>query len=156
MVVPAGYIGALLLPSEVAAIAEGVGLTTNYIDRKLMVADVDPSSVEHMDSCDSQIFDTADGSQSFYPNTIKLDSEEAATNHLALVSSETPGMQDHTTKIGDTSFLAEINEFGIGITVVFKKGFWVVVLHSTQFADSAPLVDLAGIEALAQTVSDRF
>ena len=65
-------------------------------------------------------------------------------------------MQDHTTKIGDTSFFAEINEFGIGSTVVFKKGFGVVMLHTTQSADAAPLVDLAGIEALARMVAARL
>jgi hypothetical protein len=147
----AGYIGSLLLPGEVAALAGGVELTTNYLDQESI-----SSKVEHRDWLDWMSFATADGSQSFNLTTVKYDSEEAATNHLELVTSEKPGMQEHTSKIGDTSFFAEVNEFGIGSTVAFKKGLWAVMLHTTQSADATPLVDLAGVEALARTVADRL
>ena len=40
--------------------------------------------------------------------------------------------------------------------VVFKERLWLVTLHTTQFAGATPLVDLAGVEALARTVADRL
>ena len=147
----AGHIGSLLLPGEVAALAGGVELTTKYLDRAFI-----SSRLEHRDWLDSISFHTADGSQGFSLTTILFDSDEAATNHLKLVTSDNPGMQEHTSKIGDSSFFAEVNEFGIGSTVVFKKGLWVVMLHTIQSADATPLVDLAGVEALARTVADRL
>ena len=152
----ASYIGSLLLPEEVAALANGVQLTTQYSDMKAGAEAVDPAQVEHIDSFDSLAFEMAGSSQGLALTTIKFDSEEAATNHLELVTSETPGMDDHTSKIGDTSFFAEFNEAGIGSIVVFKKGLWVVMLLTTQSADATPLVDLAGVEALARTVADRL
>ena len=121
-----------------------------------MAAAVDPAQVEHMDSFDSLSFEMAGSSQGLALTTIKYDSEEAATNHLELVTSETPEMDEHTSKIGDTSFFAEYNEAGIGSIVVFKKGSWLVTLHTTQSANATPLVDLAGVEALARTVADRL
>ncbi len=152
----ASYIGSLLLPEEIAALANGVGLTTQYSDMKAMAEAVDPAQVEQIASFDSLSFEMAGSSQGLALTTIQFDSEEAATNHLELVTSETPGMDNHTSKIGDTSFFAEFNEAGIGSIVVFKKGLWVVMLLTTQSADATPLVDLAGVEALARTVADRL
>ncbi len=147
----AGHIGSLLLTGEVAALSGGVELTTKYLDRALI-----SSRLEHRDWLDSISFHTADGSQGFSLTTILFDSDEAATNHLKLVTSDDPGMQEHTSKIGDSSFFAEVNEFGIGSTVVFKKGLWVVMLHTIQSASATPLVDLAGVETLARIVADRL
>ena len=156
VIVPAGSISTLLFPGEVAALADGVELTTRYIDLRSMAANVDPAQVENMDSFESLSFDTADGFIGLTLTTIKFDSEGAAADHLALVSSEAPGMQELSATIGDAAFYAEVNEGGFGSMVFFKKGVWTVMLHTTHPDGTSPLVDLAGVEALARTVADRI
>ena len=121
-----------------------------------MAANVDPAQVEHIVSFESLSFDTADGFVGLTLTTINFDSEEAATNHLELVTSETPGMQDLSVKIGDASLYVEVNESGVGSFVFFKKGEWVVMLHTAQPDGTSPLVDLAGVEALARIVAGRL
>ncbi len=65
-------------------------------------------------------------------------------------------MVDLPDSIGDASLYIEANEAGIGSMVVFKKGLWLVTLHTTQSASATPLVDLAGVETLARIVADRL
>lgn len=146
----------LLLPSEVAPLASGVELTTTYVDLRSMAANVDPAQIEHMDSFDSLTFATADGSRGLTLTTVKFDSEGAAADHLESVTSETPGLRDLSVKIGDASFISEVNESGVGSFLVFRKGEWVVTLHTAQPDGTTPLVDLAGVEALALIVAGRF
>lgn len=100
------YIETLLLTSEVAALAGGIELTTQYRDLKEGAATVDPAQVEHMESFDSLSFDTADGFRGLTLTTIKLDSEATATERLELVANETPGIQDLSSTIGDASLYA--------------------------------------------------
>ncbi len=88
--------------------------------------------------------------------TIQFDSQGGATDHWALVTSEESGMEDFTDTIGDASGFIEANTAGIGSMVIFKKGTWVVMLHTTQRDGVAPLVDVAGVEALARMVADRL
>ena len=40
--------------------------------------------------------------------------------------------------------------------VIFRQGEWVVTLYTAQRDGITPLVDLAGVEALAQFVADRL
>jgi hypothetical protein len=159
MVIPAGDISTLLTVNDVSGLAGGVGLSTRQEDRKAKAASVDPSQVEHIVSFCSLSFDTADGSQGLTLTTIQFDSEGAATVHWALVNSEErtrAGMQDFTDTIGDASGFIEANTAGVGSMVVFKKGAWVVVLSTAQPDSVAPLVDVAGVEALARMVADRL
>ena len=159
MVVPAGDISTLLTVNDVSGLAGGVGLSTRQEDRKAKAASVDPSQVEHIVSFDSLSFDTADGSQGLTLTTIQFDSEGAATDHWALVNSEEQtrsGMQDFTDTIGDASGFIEANTAGVGSMVLFKKGAWVVVLSTAQPDSVAPLVDVAGVEALARMVADQL
>ena len=58
--------------------------------------------------------------------------------------------------IGDAVAYRGGNQSGIGSTVVLKKGEWLVSLHTAQAAGATPLVDLAGVEALARMVADRL
>ena len=154
--VTAGYIGTLLLPGEVAALAGGVELTTRYIDLRFMAAKVDPAQVEHMVSFDSLDFVEDADSRSLSLITIEFDSESAATDHLELVTRETPGIQGHSVTIGDASFYVEVNESAFGSMVLFKKGVWVVTLHTAQPDGARPLVDIAAVETLARIVADRL
>ncbi len=156
VLVPAGDISTLLTVNDVSGLADGVGLSTRQEDMKSRAASVDPSQVEHMVSFDALSFDTADGSKELQLTTIQFDSEGGATDHWALVTSEESGMEDFTDTIGDASGFIEANTAGIGSMVIFKKGTWVVMLHTTQRDGVAPLVDVAGVEALARMVADRL
>ncbi|MDA1129740.1 MAG: hypothetical protein O2913_13760 [Chloroflexi bacterium] len=153
---PPGYIGSLLLPREVAALADGISLSTNYVDLRSMSFEADPEQFEHIVSFDLLTFIAEGDSQSLSFTTLRFDSDGAASTHLELVVTQTPNMQEHSTKIGDASFFSEVNQSGIGSMVVFNKGDWVVMLHTTQSAESTPLVSLEGVEALARLVANRL
>ena len=87
--------------------------------------------------------------------TIQFDSEDEAVKQMALLASETPGLQDIADTIGDESGSLEANQDGFGSLVVFKKGVWVIQLHIAQPSGVTPLLDLAGVEAAARLVADR-
>jgi hypothetical protein len=154
--VPDGDISTLLMVDDVSSIAGGVGLTSFQLDLKSRAAEIDPAQVEHTLSFDLLSFSTADGSQGLTMTTINLDSEAESTAHMELVSSETPGIQDLPDTIGDSSGFLEANENGIGSMVIFKKGDWVILLHTAQSDRTEPLVDLAGLVTLARIVADRL
>ena len=156
VIVPTGYISTLLTLDDLAGLVGEVELTIQYRDHREGAAKVDPAQFEHMDSFDSLSFDTADGFRGLTLTTIKFDSEGAAADHLELVTSEAPGLQDLSATIGDAAFYVEVNEGGIGSMVFFKKGVWVVMLHTARPDGASPLVDLAGVEVLARTVADRL
>ena len=69
---------------------------------------------------------------------------------------EGPPLERLTEPIGDISVFIDANEGGIGSMVVFKKGVWVVMVHTAQSDGVAPLVDVAGVETLARLVADRL
>ncbi len=156
IVAPAGDISSLLFPDEVAVLAGGVRLTTEYRDQKSAAAAIDPVQVEHMDSFSSLSFTTEDDSRSLVLTTIDFDSEAAAIDRLGLLTAEPSGMQDTPVTIGDVSAYLELNDAGIGSMVVFKKGEWAVVLHTAQADGVTPLVDIEGVQALARTVASRL
>ena len=153
---PPGDISTLLFPSEVSRAADVEQLTTSQRDQKSAAAAVDPSQVEHMDSFDSLSFDTVDGTRSLVLTSIDFDSEGAATDHAGLMIGEGPGMQDLPRAIGDASAFLEANDGGIGSMIVFRKGEWVISLHTAQGTGIAPLVDLEQLTTLARLVEDRI
>ena len=121
-----------------------------------MVERTDPAEVEHMISIDSLDFVAEDRSQSLTLVTIEFDSEGAANDYVELMTSQIPDMQAHSAKIGDASFYAAVNESAFGSMVLFKKGLWVVTLHTAQPNGTSPLVDLSGLEAMARIVANRL
>ena len=153
---PSGDITTLLLPAEVSGLAGVDQLTTTYRDQKSAAAAVDPGQVEHMDSFQSLSFETEDRTRGLTLTTIDFDSEGAAVDHYGLVVSDGPGMLDIPDMIGDDSAYVEANEAGIGSMVVFKKGDWVVTLHTAQGRGISPLVDLEQLTELARKVADRL
>lgn len=153
--VPDGDISTLLTVNDVAGLAGGVGLSTKQIDMRAMAENVDPTPVEHMISFDSLSFVAADRTQGLTLTTIKFDSEEA-DNHMALLALEASTMQDFADTIGDESGSLEVNEGGFGSIVVFKKGVWVIQLHTAQRSGVNPLLDLAGVEAAARLIADQL
>ena len=152
----AGGISTLLTVDDVAGLAVGVGLLTRHLDLKSMAANADPAQVEHIVSFDSLFFDTADGSQGLTLTVIKLDSDAAASDRMELMVADGLELQHFTEDIGDVSGFVEANEGGIGIMVVFKKGEWVIMVHTAQPDGETPLVDVSGLEALARMVADRL
>ena len=91
--------------------------------------------------------------------TIDFDSEGAATDHAGLMMGEGSGIRDISDisdEIGDASAYRQANEAGIGSVVVFKKGEWVISLHTAQGAGVNPLVDLDQLITLARLVADRL
>ena len=153
---PTGYISSLLLPREVEALSGGAGLETKITDMKSMAAEVDQAQVEHMVSFDSLSFDTADGLRGLTLTAVLFDSESAAIERFELITGQDSGMQSHSDSIGDASAFLEANEGGIGSLVAFKKGDWVVMLHTSQGSDVARFLELAEVETLARTVADRL
>ncbi|MDA1035689.1 MAG: hypothetical protein O3B65_02270 [Chloroflexi bacterium] len=154
--VPKGDISTLLFPSEVATVAGVGGLVTAQRDQRSAAAEVDPTQVEHMDSFVTLAFSTEDTFKSLILTTIDFDSEVAATTHADLLMGDDSGMLDLPTEIGDASAYFEVNAGGIGTMLVFKKGEWVVTLHTAQPAGQTPMTDLGGLTALAQIVTDRL
>ena len=152
-VVKTNDINAMLLPSDVTALAGGGGITAAYIERKSQAAAIDPAQVEHMDSFESLVFTGEDHSRSLTLTAIKFDSDDAAADRSRLMSE---GMKNMSAKIGDGSAYVDLNDSGIGSMVVLKKGVWVVSLHTAQPDGVTPLVNLSGVEALARTVADRL
>lgn len=153
--VPDGDISTLLTVNDVAGLAGGVGLSTKQINMRAMAENVDPTPVEHMISFDSLSFVAADRTQGLTLTTIKFDSEEA-DNHMALLALEASTMQDFADTIGDESGSLEVNEGGFGSIVVFKKGVWVIQLHTAQRSGVNPLLDLAGVEAASRLIADQL
>ncbi len=156
VLVRAGDISTLLTVNDVARLAGGVGLSTRQLDLKSMAAGVDPAQVEHMVSFDSLSFDVADGSKGITLTVIHLDSESEASDRMELMVQEGPELQHLATEIGDISGFIDPNEGGIGSMVVFKKGVWVVMVHTTQSRGVAPLLDVLGVETLARLVAERL
>jgi len=154
--VPDGDISTLLMIDDVSNLAGGVGLRTGQLDLKAMAANVDPTQVEHTISFDSLSFETADGSQALMLTVIHLDSEGAASDQMETMIEEGVPLEDLSEGIGDVSGVIEANEGGIGSMVVFKKGSWVVMLHTAQNRDVTPLIDVSGVETLARLVADRL
>lgn len=154
--VPDGDISTLLTVDDVSNLAGGVGLSTGQLDLKAMSANVDPAQVEHMNSFDSLSFETADGSQALMLTVIHLDSEGAASDKMETMIEEGAPLESLAVGIGDVSGFIEANEGGIGSMVVFKKGAWVVTVHTAQSRDVTPLIDVSGVETLARLVADRL
>ena len=149
-----GDIAGLLLVSEVIVASGYDGtLSTGQLDMKSMAAEVDPTQVEHMDSFDSLGFDTPDGMGGLTLTTIDFDSEAAAEDHMVMLMQEIPVLD---LGIADVSGAIEINAGGFGSIVVFKKGEWVVQLHTSQTDGTTPLVSFLDLQDLAGLVASRL
>ena len=86
--------------------------------------------------------------------TIQFYSEDEAAKQMALLASEARVCRTLQTPL-ETAGSLEVNQDGFGSLVVFKKGVWVIQLHTAQPSGVTPLLDLAGVEAAARLVADR-
>ena len=148
---------ALLTPFDVEKLlTTAVRLNTDVTDFKAMAEGVDPAQVENMDSWYGLVIDAADGTKGITFSVIDFDSTPSAQGHFETVKTETPGLQDMDSPIGDASVEVEVNAQGIGSMLVFIKGDVLVMLHTAQPDDQEPLLSLEGLEELAKLVASRL
>ena len=133
-----------------------VRLNTDVTDFKAMAEVVDPAQVKNMDSFYVLSFQTEDRMKGMTFSAIDFDSEASAQGHFETVKTETPGLQDMDSPIGDASVEVEVSAQGIGSVLVFIQGDVLVMLHTAQPDDQEPLLSLAGLDELAKLVASRL
>ncbi len=151
-----GGIRGLLSADEVANVVGTQVLSLTERDQKAAAAAVDPAQVEHIDSFASLTFSDEADTRSLTLTTIDFDSKKEAVKRYDLLVGEQSGLQEMPVAIGDASSQTEINGAGVGSMIVAVKGEWVVVLHTAQHAEFAPLAGLDGLDRLARLVSDKL
>ena len=133
-----------------------VTLKADFRDLKDMAEGVDPTQVEKMDSWYQTAIDAVDGGQGMTFSVIDFDSTSSAQNHFEKMKSETPGMQDMASPIGDASLEIEVNAEGIGSMFVFIRGDKLVSLHTAQPEGQRPLLPLESLKELPELVASRL
>ena len=131
-------------------------LNTDFTDFKAMAEGVDPAQVESMDSWYGLVIEAAVGTNGITFTIIDFDSTSSAQDHFEKVETETPGMQEMDSSIGDASMEVKVNAQGIGSILVFVKGDKFVSLHTSQPDDQEPLLSLESLEELAGLVLSRL
>ena len=65
-------------------------------------------------------------------------------------------VEDVNPPSGDESFAIQVNEVGVGVLFVFKKGDKAVTFHTAQPDGDEPLINREGLEELAGTVERKL
>ena len=133
-----------------------VRLNTDFINYKAMAEGVDSTQVESIDSWYGLVIKAADGAEGITFSVIDFDSTPSAQGHFETIKTETPGLQDMDSPIGDASVEVKVNAQGIGSMLVFLQGDVLVMLHTAQPDDQEPLLSLEGLEELAELVAGRL
>ena len=132
-----------------------IQLHTQFYDYKRMAESTDPDQVASMDSFYGLSFQTGDGMKSMTLIVIDFDSTSSADQHSDMVKTQS-GLQVMQDSIGDGSFEKQLNSEGMGSIVIFLKGDKFVQLHTAMPAGESPIVDLSGLEELANTVDRKL
>lgn len=132
-----------------------VELNTQFYNYKEMAESTDPQQVVAMDSFYGLSFQTGDGTKSMTLAVIDFDSTSLAEQHFQKVkiASELESMQE---PVGDDSFAKQLNSEGMGSIVIFLKGDRFVQLHTAMPVGESPIVDLSGLEELANKVEGKL
>jgi hypothetical protein len=132
-----------------------VELNTQFYNYKEMAESTDPQQVVAMDSFYGLSFQTGDGMKSMTLTVIDFDSSSSAEQHFQKIKieSELESMQD---PVGDDSFAKQLNSEGMGSIVIFLKGDRFVQLHTAMPPGESPIVDLIGLEELANKVEGKL
>jgi len=128
-------------------------LHTQFYDYK--AESTNPDQVAAMDSFYGLSFQTAAETKSITLTVIDFDSTSSADQHFQNVKSE-PQWESMQEPIGDESFEAELNSEGMGSIVIFLKGDKFVQLHTAMPVGESPIVDLSGLEELANKVDGKL
>ena len=121
-----------------------------------MAGGVDSSQVEKIDSWYGMTIESAESGPGMTFSVMDFDSETSAQDHYGTVTSQTPGLQEMPSPIGDTSAQIEVNAEGIGSMLFFLSGDKVVSMHTAQSEGQLPLVSLKDLEELAVIVVGRL
>ena len=132
-----------------------VELNTQFYNYKEMAESTDPQQVVAMDSFYGLSFQTRDGMKSMTLTVIDFDSSSSAEQHFQKVKTESK-LESMQEPIGDDSFAKQLNSEGMGSIVIFLKGDRVVQLHTAMPAGESPIVDLSGLEELANKVEGKL
>ncbi len=147
----------LLKVEDIQAATGGMGLETRLRDIKQMGALVDAAQVADMDAGYLRSFDSVEGpSRSISFSVIDFNSRTSARNHFDKLRIETPGLEEMSQPIGDSSAKALFNDKGLGSILAMSKEDKFVSLHTTIASGESPLVDTAGLERLAAIVEKRL
>ena len=114
----------------------------------------DPVAVENIRSWYGVTFDTKDRTNGLTFTMMEFDSPGHARTHFELMLSEAPPGFDPT--IDDTSIRVEVNDQGIGSMLFLLEGDRLFSLHSTFSDGDTAIVDLEGLEKLAEVASKRL
>jgi len=130
-------------------------LNTQFYNYKEMAESTDPQQVVAMDSFYGLSFQTGDGMKSMTLTVIDFDSSSSAEQHFQKVKTESE-LESMQEPIGNDSFAKRLNSEGIGSIVIFLKGDRFVQLHTAMPVGESPIVDLSGLEELANKVEGKL
>ena len=133
--------------------ASQMQLHTQFYDYK--AESTDPDQVVAMDSFYGLSFQTADATKAMTLMVIDFFSISKAEQHFQTIKSE-PQWESMQEPIGDESLEAELNSEGMGSIVIFLKGDKFVQLHTAMPVGESPIVDLSGLEELANKVAGKL
>ena len=132
-----------------------VELNTQFYNYKEMAESTDPQQVVAMDSFYGLSFQTGDGMKAMTLAVIDFDSSSSAEQHFQKVKTESK-LESMQEPIGNESFAKQVNSKGIGSIVIFLKGDKLVQLHTAMPVGESPIVDLRGLEELANKVEGKL
>ena len=127
-------------------------------DTKTLISSADSDAASDVEGWYTMAFESLDRNKQMLMSVIDFDSEEGATQHLETMRSNLPDfpVQAFDPPLGDESFKIQVDELGVGVLFVFKKGDKAVTLHTAQPDGDEPLIDQEGLEELARNVERKL
>ena len=132
-----------------------VELNMQFYNYKEMAESTGPQQVVAMDSFYGLSFQTGDGIKSMTLTVIDFDSSSSAEQHFQKVKTESK-LESMQEPIGNGSFAKQLNSEGMGSIVIFLKGDRFAQLHTAMPVGESPIVDLSGLEELANKVEGKL
>ncbi len=147
---------ALLTSADVEAVGGPGGLGVELDDLLPVVADTNPTRAAQLAAWYLLTIQQGHTGPALVFAVLEFHEQADAEAHLGTVLTG-PGFRPLEMTGGGQGALAEPDEAtGIGAALVALKGRRVLSLHTTIAHGIPPLVDAAGVEALARVVQDRL
>ena len=127
-------------------------------DTKALVFSANPDAVTDVEAWYTMAFESLDRNKQMLMSVIDFESGTGAIQHLETMRSNLPDFPVEVIDppLGDESFRIQVDEVGVGVLLVFKKGDKAVTFHTAQPDGDEPLVDLDGLEELARNVERKL
>ena len=127
-------------------------------DTKALVSSADSDAVTGVEAWYTVAFESLDRNKQMLMSVIDFESGTGAMQHLETMRTNLPDypVEAIDPPVGDESFEIHVNEVGVGVLLVFKKGDKAVTLHTAQPDGDEPLVDLEGLVKLARNVERKL